>query len=54
MNFLGNSTLKSKYKSVLNVREHDYCNRSKTLQGMYNFSHTRTRPTTIPMAKDKC
>ena len=29
----GNSTLKSKYKSVLNVRERGYCNRSRTLQG---------------------
>src|SRR6185436_7960748 len=37
MNLLGNSTLKSKYKSVLNVRERGYCNRSKTLQGCTTF-----------------
>ena len=37
MNFLGNSTLKSKYKSVLNVRERSYCNRLKTLQGCTTF-----------------
>ena len=39
MNFLGNSTLKLKYKSMLNVRERGYCNKSKTLQAVQLFPH---------------
>ena len=42
------------------VQEHAQWPRARLLQlinnpaGVYNFFHTKTRPTTIPMAKDKC